>query len=32
MGNLLSGTYIMAVSYDRSIQRVDFLDIQLRGR
>jgi hypothetical protein len=31
MGNLLRGTYIMAVSYDRSIQRVDSLDIQLRG-
>jgi hypothetical protein len=31
-GTLSSGAYIMTICYDGSIQRVNTLDIQLRGR
>ena len=30
-GKLSSGAYIITLCYDRSIQRVNFLDIQLRS-
>jgi hypothetical protein len=31
-GKLSNGAYIMTLCYDRPLQRVNFLDIQLRGR
>ena len=31
-GKLPSGAYIMIICYDRSIERVNTLDIQQRGR